>query len=66
MAFAITTCMMQGCNDTNSRRQRVKQLISQMALEHPHLRQKMLRALSNVCVKHLLDRELLQKVNAES
>ena len=37
-------------------RQRVKRLIAQLEVEHPDIKNSMLRALGNVAPRHLLDR----------
>ena len=60
MAFPVTTCATEGCDDNpGAKRQRIKQLITQLDQEIEGLRGSMLRALRNVRGEHLLDPRLL-------
>ena len=72
-ALPIIGCCCPACGDLSLQRQRVKRLIAQLEVEHPEIRNSMLRALGNVAPRHLLDRRLtaadpasgLQSVTAE-
>jgi tRNA 2-thiocytidine biosynthesis protein TtcA len=55
----IIGCCCPACGDLSLQRQRVKRLIAQLEVEHPEVRNSMLRALGNVNPGHLLDRRLL-------
>jgi tRNA 2-thiocytidine biosynthesis protein TtcA len=55
----IIGCCCPACGDLSLQRQRVKRLIAQLEVEHPEIRNSMLRALGNVAPRHLLDRRLL-------
>jgi tRNA 2-thiocytidine biosynthesis protein TtcA len=54
----IIGCCCPACGDLSLQRQRVKRLIAQLEVEHPEIRNSMLRALGNVNPRHLLDRRL--------
>jgi tRNA 2-thiocytidine biosynthesis protein TtcA len=54
----IIGCCCPACGDLSLQRQRVKRLIAQLEVEHPEIRNSMLRALGNVAPRHLLDRRL--------
>ena len=43
-------------------RKRMKRLISELEVEIPHIRQSMLKALSNVQPRHLLDQRLFLRL----
>lgn len=55
----IIGCCCPACGDLSLQRQRVKRLIAQLEVEHPEIKNSMLRALGNVAPRHLLDRRLL-------
>jgi tRNA 2-thiocytidine biosynthesis protein TtcA len=57
-ALPIIGCCCPACGDLSLQRQRVKRLIAQLEVEHPEIRNSMLRALGNVAPRHLLDRRL--------
>ena len=50
----IIGCCCPACGDLSLQRQRVKRLIAELEVEHPGIRQSMLRALGNVSTRHLL------------
>jgi tRNA 2-thiocytidine biosynthesis protein TtcA len=54
----IIGCCCPACGDLSLQRQRVKRLIAQLEVEHPEIKNSMLRALGNVASRHLLDRRL--------
>ncbi len=68
----IIGCCCPACGDLGLQRQRVKRLITGLEVEHPGVKNSMLKALSNVAPRHLLDTrlnppaELRAKVAAES
>ncbi len=54
----IIGCCCPACGDLSLQRQRAKRLIMDLEVEHPGVRQSMLKALSNVAPRHLLDTRL--------
>ena len=54
----IVGCCCPACGDLGLQRQRVKRLIAELEVEHPDLKNSMLRAAANVQPRHLLDRRL--------
>ena len=54
----IISCCCPACGDLSLQRQRIKRLIAQLELEHPDVKNSMIRALGNVASRHLLDRRL--------
>ena len=54
----IIGCCCPACGDLSLQRQRIKRLIAQLEVEHPEIKNSMLRALGNVASRHLLDRRL--------
>jgi tRNA 2-thiocytidine biosynthesis protein TtcA len=54
----IIGCCCPACGDLSLQRQRVKRLIAQLEVEHPDVKNSMIRALGNVAGRHLLDRRL--------
>jgi tRNA 2-thiocytidine biosynthesis protein TtcA len=54
----IIGCCCPACGDLSLQRQRVKRLIFDLDREHPGIKRSMLKALSNVKERHLLDRRL--------
>jgi tRNA 2-thiocytidine biosynthesis protein TtcA len=54
----IIGCCCPVCGDLGLQRQRAKRLIMDLELEHPGVRQSMLKALGNVAPRHLLDTRL--------
>src|SRR5690348_4265855 len=57
-ALPIVSCCCPACGDLSLQRQRVKRLIAQLEIEHPEVKNSMIRALGNVASRHLLDRRL--------
>jgi tRNA 2-thiocytidine biosynthesis protein TtcA len=54
----IIGCCCPACGDLSLQRQRVKRLIAQLEVEHPDVKNSMIRALGNVAGRHLLDQRL--------
>ena len=57
-ALPIIGCCCPACGDLSLQRQRVKRLIAQLEVEHPDVKNSMIRALGNVASRHLLDKRL--------
>src|SRR3954453_13687926 len=57
-ALPIIGCCCPACGDLSLQRQRVKRLIAELQVEHPEIKNSMLRALGNVASRHLLDTRL--------
>jgi tRNA 2-thiocytidine biosynthesis protein TtcA len=56
-AFPILPCDLCGSQD-NLQRKRVKTLLDQLSVEHPHLRESIAAAIGNVKPSHLMDQRL--------
>src|ERR671924_515801 len=54
-ALPIISCCCPACGDLSLQRQRVKRLIAQLEVEHPEVKNSMIKALGNVMPRHLLD-----------
>jgi tRNA 2-thiocytidine biosynthesis protein TtcA len=54
----IIGCCCPACGDLALQRQRVKRLLMDLELEHPGVKQSMIKALGNVAPRHLLDTRL--------
>jgi tRNA 2-thiocytidine biosynthesis protein TtcA len=54
----VIGCCCPVCGDLSLQRQRMKRLLIDLEREHPGVKQSMLKALSNVAGRHLLDRRL--------
>jgi tRNA 2-thiocytidine biosynthesis protein TtcA len=54
----IISCCCRACGDLSLQRQRVKRLIAELEVEHPEIKNSMIRALANVAGRHLLDLRL--------
>jgi tRNA 2-thiocytidine biosynthesis protein TtcA len=61
----IVGCCCPACGDLGLQRQRVKRLIAELEVEHPDVKHSLLRAISNVHPRHLLDRRLTSMPNGE-
>jgi tRNA(Ile)-lysidine synthase TilS/MesJ len=51
----IIGCCCPACGDLGLQRQRTKRMLMELEREHPGVKQSMLKALSNVAPRHLLD-----------
>jgi len=54
----VIGCCCPACGDMSLKRQRMKRLIAQLEVEHPDVKNSMIKALGNVAPRHLLDRRL--------
>jgi tRNA 2-thiocytidine biosynthesis protein TtcA len=54
----IIGCCCPACGDLSLQRQRVKRLLMDLEVEHPGVKQSMIKALGNVAPRHLLDTRL--------
>ncbi len=54
----IIGCCCPACGDLSLKRQRLKRMLAEFEVEHPEVKNSMLKALSNVHPRHLLDRRL--------
>jgi tRNA 2-thiocytidine biosynthesis protein TtcA len=54
----IIGCCCPACGDLSLQRQRIKRLLMDLEVEHPGVKQSMLKALGNVAPRHLMDRRL--------
>jgi tRNA 2-thiocytidine biosynthesis protein TtcA len=54
----IIGCCCPACGDLGLQRQRMKRLLMDLEIEHPGVKQSMLKAMSNVAPRHLLDTRL--------
>ena len=54
----VIGCCCPVCGDLSLQRQRMKRMLLDLECEHPGVKQSMLKALSNVAGRHLLDRRL--------
>jgi tRNA 2-thiocytidine biosynthesis protein TtcA len=54
----IIGCCCPACGDLSLQRQRVKRLLTDLEVEHPGVKNSMLKALANVAPRHLLDTRL--------
>ena len=54
----VIGCCCPACGDLSLKRQRMKRLIAEFELEHPEVKNSMLKAIRNVVPSHLLDRRL--------
>lgn len=57
-ALPIVGCCCPACGDLSLQRQRVKRLLHELELEHPEVKNSMLKAMANVHPRHLLDTRL--------
>jgi tRNA 2-thiocytidine biosynthesis protein TtcA len=57
-SLPIIGCCCPACGDLSLQRQRVKRLIAQLEVEHPDVKNSMIRAIGNVAGRHLLDKRL--------
>jgi tRNA 2-thiocytidine biosynthesis protein TtcA len=58
VGLPVIGCCCPACGDLSLQRQRVKRLIMDLEREHPHVKASMMKAVTNVMPRHLLDRRL--------
>lgn len=61
--FPVVCCRCPACGEADMQRKRMKRLIAELEVEIPHIRQSILKALSNVQPRHLLDRKLSSPIS---
>jgi tRNA 2-thiocytidine biosynthesis protein TtcA len=54
----VIGCCCPACGDLSLKRQRIKRLLAELEVEHPDIKNSMIKALSNVAPRHLLDQRL--------
>lgn len=54
--FPVVCCRCPACGEADMQRKRMKRLIAELSKDIPHVRQSLLRAMSNIQPRHLLDR----------
>ena len=54
----IIGCCCPACGDLSMKRQRIKRMLTELELEHPEIKNSMIKALGNVQPRHLLDTRL--------
>lgn len=60
--FPVTSCATLGCGEPDSSRKQMKRLLSDLEKKSPLVKWHMLRALQNIRPEHLLDRELIRRI----
>ncbi len=64
--FPIIDCGCPVMGQEDQKRQRMKQLLTELQKDNKYLKRSMIRALSNVRPRHLLDREMLRLMEQEA
>lgn len=64
-AFPIIDCGCPVMGQVDQKRQRMKRLLGELQRENRYLKRSMIRALSNVRPRHLLDREMIRLLEAD-
>lgn len=59
----VIGCCCPACGDLSLKRQRVKRWLADLEIEHPDIKQSMIKALGHVVPSHLLDRRLQPPVD---
>src|SRR5690606_21469246 len=54
----VIGCCCSACGDLSLKRQRMKRLIADLELEHPDIKNSMIKALGNVVASHLIDTQV--------
>ncbi len=58
VGLPVIGCCCPACGDLSLKRQRMKRLIAELEIEHPEIKNSMIKAIGNVGTRHLLDRRL--------
>ena len=58
VGLPVIGCCCPACGDLSLKRQRIKRLLAELEVEHPDIKNSMIKALSNVVPTHLLDQRL--------
>ena len=58
VGLPVIGCCCPACGDLSLKRQRLKRLIAELEVEHPDIKNSMIKALGNVVSSHLLDTRL--------
>jgi len=58
VGLPVIGCCCPACGDLSLKRQRMKRLIAELEVEHPEIKNSMIKAIGNVGARHLLDRRL--------
>jgi tRNA 2-thiocytidine biosynthesis protein TtcA len=61
----VIGCCCPACGDLSLKRQRLKRLIAEFEVEHPDIKNSMIKALGNVVPSHLIDRRLNPPADVE-
>ena len=61
--FPIIPCNLCG-SQPNLQRRRIKEMLTTLEREHPHIKHSLLAAIGNVRYTHLLDRRILERLDA--
>jgi tRNA 2-thiocytidine biosynthesis protein TtcA len=54
----VIGCCCPACGDLSLKRQRIKRMLGELEIEHPDIKNSMIKALANVAPRHLLDTRL--------
>jgi tRNA 2-thiocytidine biosynthesis protein TtcA len=65
VGLPVIGCCCPACGDLSLKRQRVKRLIAELEVEHPEIKNSMIKALGNVMPRHLLDKHLSKTLPTE-
>jgi tRNA 2-thiocytidine biosynthesis protein TtcA len=65
VGLPVIGCCCPACGDLSLKRQRMKRLIAELEVEHPEIKNSMLKALRNVVPSHLLDKHLSKTLLTE-
>jgi tRNA 2-thiocytidine biosynthesis protein TtcA len=60
----VIGCCCSACGDLSLKRQRMKRLIAELELEHPDIKNSMIKAIGNVVPSHLIDTRLTDVASA--
>lgn len=64
MEFPVISCACKHCGDTSMQRQQVKAMLRDLESRNPGLKTSMMTALATVKPRHLLDRELVRRIDS--